>query len=151
MTAGIRMKNRHKSRWDGEVVMTEHEKVIKGLECCAFYFHERQCRKCPYFPDYQDCRSLLIQNAKEILKAQKPRVLTLEEIRDGESYWFSAGKEFAPRPIICVHREDDARTPHITFLWQFGMFSWRIEDYGKRWICWTARPTEEQMKAVKWE
>ena len=89
--------------------------------------------------------------AMKLLKAREPRMMTLEEIKDGESCWFSAGKEFVTRPVICVHREDDARKPYITFVWQFGTFSWEIENYGKTWCCWTARPTDEQWKAVEWD
>lgn len=28
---------------------------------------------------------------------------------------------------------------------------YRLNDYRKTWRCWTARPTDEQMKAVKWD
>lgn len=87
----------------------------------------------------------------ELQTVQTARVVTLEEIKDGESYWLSAGKEFVTQPVICVHREDDARKPYITFVWQFGTFSWDSEDYGKRWRCWTQRPTDEQMKDTKWD
>lgn len=99
-----------------------------------------------------------LDDALALLKAYQPRVLTLDEIEDGESYWFegesywcSDGKEFVTRPVICVHREDDAQKPYITFVWQFGTFSWELEDYGKTWRCWTSRPTDEQRKAVKWD
>lgn len=78
-------------------------------------------------------------------------MMKLDEIKDGEPYWLSAGKEFAVRPVICVCREGDARKPYITFKWQFGTFSWEAENYGQTWLCWTSRPTDEQRKAVKWE
>lgn len=81
----------------------------------------------------------------ELLKKQKPRMMMLDEIKDGESYWLSAGKDFVPRPVICVHREDDARKPYITFAWQFGTFSFESEDYDKKWHCWTAKPTDNQI------
>ena len=97
------------------------------------------------------CWARTCRDALELLKEQIPRVLTLDEIKDGESYWFSAGKEFVTRPVICVHREDDAQKPYITFVWQFGTFSLESEDYGKKWQCWSARPTDEQRKAVAWE
>lgn len=93
----------------------------------------------------------VIDNAISLLKAQQPRVQKLDEIKDGESYWLSAGKEFVTRPVICVHREDDARKPYITFVWQFGTFSWESEEYGKTWRVWSARPTDAERKAVKWD
>ena len=104
-----------------------------------------------YDPGWVKAAVLLTIDNMPAIQPDAPRVMTLEEIKDGESYWFSAGKEFVTRPVICVHREDDARKPYITFAWQYGTFSWETEDYGKTWRCWTARPTDEQREAVKWE
>ena len=128
--------------------MTDREKVIKGLEClannCSVCYSD-----CPYYK-IPSCFRMISADALALLKAQEPREMTLEEIKDGESYWFSAGKEFVPRPVICIHREDDAQKPYITFAEQYGTFSWETEDYGKTWRCWTARPTDEQREAVPW-
>ena len=143
--------------------MNKFEKTTKGLGCCG---KENMCLShCPYDgseDDIKNCTSQLARDAlflirqqqeriKELEAGQTARVVTLKEIKDGESYWLSAGKEFVTRPVICVHREDDARKPYVTFVWQFGTFSWDSEDYSKRWCCWTQQPTEEQWKAVKWE
>ena len=84
------------------------------------------------------------------VKAQEPRVLTLEEIKEGEPYWLIAGKNLIPQPVICVHREDDAQKPYIVFTWQYGTFSWESEDYGKRWRCWSSRPSTAEMEAIPW-
>lgn len=128
------------------------EKVIKGLFICSG--DDPDCQNCPYYGEYGDgfgCETIMQRDALSLLKAQEPRVMTLEEIKDGEPYWLSTGKEFAVRPVICVCREDDARKPYITFKWQFGTFSWEAENYGKTWFCWTSRPTDEQQEGVKWE
>ena len=129
--------------------MADREKVIKGLECLA-----NNCSvctsDCPYY-ESPSCFRTIAADALALLKAQEPRVMTLEEIKDGESYWFSAGKEFVPRPVICIHREDDAQKPYIIFAERYGTYSWETEDYGKTWHCWTARPTDEQREAAKWD
>lgn len=126
------------------------DKAIKGLECCILRDPDDfpRCSVCPY---ESNCVNRLKMDVLALLKAQEPRVMTLDEIKDGEPYWLSAGKEFVPRPVICIHREDDARKPYITFAWQFGTFSWESEDYDKTWRCWTSRPTDEQREAVKWD
>lgn len=31
------------------------------------------------------------------------------------------------------------------------LFGHTAQSYGKTWRCWTARPTDEQRKAVKWD
>lgn len=136
----------------------QFKKTEKGLACCE---RRGYCEgHCPYYePEKEalECTSELAHDAltlighlderiKELSLTQMARVVTLEEIKDGESYWLSADREFVTRPVICVHREDDARKPYITFVWQFGTFSWDSKDYGKRWHCWTQRPTDEQME-----
>lgn len=99
--------------------------------------------KANYPPENYSMLREALDIALALLKAQEPRALTLEEIKDGEPYWFSAGKEFVTRPVICIHREDDAQKPYITFVWRFGTFSWLSEDYGKTWWVWSAKPTDE--------
>lgn len=144
--------------------MEQFEKVYKGLEICTESTGYEGCITCPYHEDYYpnvcryanktDALALIRQQQeriKELEAAQTARVMSLEEIKDSESYWLSTGKEFVTRPVICVHREDDARKPYITFVWQFGTFSWDTEDYGKRWRCWTQRPTDEQRRATPWK
>ena len=128
--------------------MDDLKMVIDALEQCL---NTPRCQDCSWESCNRiDCQRAelpmdLVYYAFDILKAQIPRVMTLEEIKDGESYWFRVGKDFVTRPVICVHREDDARKQYITFVGQFGTFSCEIDDYGKTWSCWTARPTEEQM------
>jgi hypothetical protein len=100
--------------------------------------------------EWQKIAKRAIAKLTTLSKAQELRVMTLEEIKEGEPYWLSAGKEFVTRPVICLHREDDAQKQYITFVWQFGTFSWESEDYGKTWRVWSAKPTDEQREAVKW-
>ena len=127
------------------------EKVRKGLQTAVD--SDWMWQKADYIAMICKDALALINAQQERIKAleagQTARVVTPEEIKDGESYWLSAAKEFT-RPVICVHREDDARKSYITFVWRFGTFSWDPEDYGKTWRCWSAQPTDDQRKAVKW-
>lgn len=93
----------------------------------------------------------LCRSAYALLKEQAVRVLALDEIKEGEPYWFQMGHRLPTRAVICVYREDDTQKPYVTFTWQFGTFSWESEDYNKSWRCWTAKPTDEQIEAVKWD
>jgi len=133
--------------------MEQFEKVCKGLQTAVD--SDWMWQKADYIA--MTCKDALAliqkQQARidELEAGQTARVMSLEEIKDGESYWLSAGKEFVMQPVICVHREGDARKPYITFAWQFGTFSWDLEDYGKRWCCWTQRPTDEQREAEPWK
>lgn len=53
---------------DREKVMTDREKVLKGLEMCA---SERiQCRDCPYRPDGVKCDKQLMTDAIRLIREQ---------------------------------------------------------------------------------
>lgn len=67
----------------------------------------------------------------ELLKEQEPRVLTLEEAKKAEVCWL---EQRGYEPYVT----DDADT-------------WNPEIYGKAYRCWSAKPTDEQRKAEKWE
>jgi len=63
----------------------------------------------------------------------------LDEIKEGEPYWFEVSGDFV-RPVICLHREDDAIKKYITFVWLYGTSSWEMEEYNVGWRCWSAKP-----------
>lgn len=111
--------------------MIDREKVIKGLE---YHIKElsvgKTCYECPYFGD-NPCEIQLIANTLELLKEQEPRVLTLEEAKKAEVCWL---EQRGYEPYVT----DDADT-------------WNPEIYGKAYRCWSAKPTDEQRKAEKWE
>ena len=136
----------------------DREKVIKGLECCIIadddYYPE--CEKCPYRDtDGDTCDTMrpLFSDALAMLKAQEPRVMTLEEALDCNYCWFEThnwknGDHFVPVLRALAMDDDSGRT----FIDQNDdLFGFRDEEYGKTVRCWTARPTEEQREAVKWE
>jgi hypothetical protein len=71
--------------------MPDVEKVIKGLECCTkkvciYIDTEKECPYCELCGEYEDafenCTTALAKDAIALLKAQEPRVMTLEEWRE---------------------------------------------------------------------
>lgn len=121
--------------------MVDREKVIKGLESL-----EMRLVECG---DKLDAS--VVQYALAILKAHEPRVMTLEEVKmlDSDYYYLesmrSPGKEL--REIVGAYGLTCVTWPSITWARQ----TMGDSGYGKTWRCWTARPTEEQRKAVKWD
>ena len=134
--------------------MDDLEKVIGRLNEAAEYF--RECRSNAslgskaeeHFWEMQSA----MREAAERLKAQEPRVMTLEEVleqnwdycyleydavRGREAQIFSGGR----------HRLTCVTWPSITSM----RLSPGDKEYGKRWRCWTSRPTDEQREAVKWD
>jgi len=132
--------------------MPDREKVIKGLECCNTRSEEAGCECCPYFSGLLSVRCVfeLQRDALELLKAQEPRVMTLEEVKafDWDYCYLEEerlpGKEY--RSVCGDYALTCITWPCVT--------SMRIqhgdESYGKKWRCWSAKPTEEQRKAVSW-
>jgi len=145
--------------------MIDREKVIKGLECCILSDEECECLdECPYHDDCweTDCELgyILKKDALKLLKEQEPRVLTLEEVI----------KHYSLPPVVLDDLEwqedylQDIKPLYFDFPTKDSFaVHWRgyqqvrqyLEDwkasYGQTWRCWTAKPTNEQREALKWD
>ena len=129
------------------------EKVMAGLECLthvdfAVYKSECEKRDCPYKDT--DCEIAVMEDALALLKAQEPRVMTLEEIRMHEVYWAERENVSRPWPIAMHHIRNVGPLNEPVYQDYMGD-DFNIKEYGKIWRCWTSYPTDEQRKAVKWE
>ena len=127
--------------------MTDREKAIKGLETCRISGTREDCEGygCPYFI-YNDavsdeCQVHLFEDAIALLKAQEPRVMTLEEY----DAWTDI--PFTERDPI-FHEE---RTERGSVTCWVNTTVCSLREYGKNDRCWTSRPTDAQMKETKWE
>jgi len=132
------------------------EEVIRGLECCISG-NPAICKRvgCPYAEEHDGigdtCIDHLMADALALLKAQEPRVMTVEEVKAFEWDYCYLEQERQPGKEYRMIMGDYALTcitwPCIT--------SMRIEygdsSYGVKWRCWTSRPTDEQREAVPWE
>lgn len=76
--------------------------------------------------------------ALELLKAQNPRVLAQDDIEHAEVVWFEARRSLYIEPMLTRNK-------------RFADESADWFQYGRDWRCWTAKPTDEQRKAVKWD
>ena len=89
---------------------------------------------------------------EELLTAQEPRVMTLEEIRRRPDFAWIEERE--PSKIYIALFDFNA----ISGLWEYAhIWNKYGEDtmflfilYNKRWRCWTQRPTDEQREAIPW-
>jgi hypothetical protein len=144
--------------------VTVREKVIKGFELCLTPNDRREyddadvCHtECPYFRAYNmgDCIRALAKDALTLLKAQEPRVMTLEEVKQHNNQdgcvWFEQPTYNADAAFVL--KEDfmiQVISPYILGE-PINHGYWTNGNYGKTWRCWTSRPTDEQREAVKWE
>ena len=134
--------------------MADREKVIKGLECCAFSKRGDKCEQCPYFCGCETEYGAFVELAHDalaLLKAQEPRVMTLEEVKmlDSDYYYLesmrSPGKEL--REILGAYGLTCVTWPSITWARQ----TMGDSGYGKTWRCWTSRPDDATRKVEKWD
>lgn len=133
--------------------MVDREKVIKGLECCAFSKRGDKCEQCPYFSGCETEYGAFVELAHDalaLLKAQEMRVMTLEEVNalDWDYCYLEQerlpGKEY--RGMLGKYIMTCVTWPSITA----AKISYSAENYGRTWRCWTSRPTDEQREAVPW-
>lgn len=137
--------------------MTERDRVLDAFRNCIT---EPKCKDCPW----TECetignstieipRDLALAVMRELV-TQEPRVMTLEEVRR-----FVYG---SPYIIETNLPDDEPRLMYGLYSHQgiVGNFDFSIidgrkslfdADYGKTWRCWTARPTDEQREAAKWD
>lgn len=137
--------------------MPDREKVIRALTFCCYDIHDGDCNlDCPY---YDACSvgspvPAVLYDALALLKEQEPRVLTEEELKRIEPYsvywgeglyvrnlWPMAFTAEAIQNINEGYLKDSYGRAYELDLYNNDVMGWRI---------WTARPTEEQRKEVKW-
>lgn len=132
--------------------MSEREKVIRGLEVCKTAPElKEECAGCPYDDGQDDCIARMAADALVLLKAQEPRVMKLEEVHEMSWDYCYLEEEVIKDNVLqkyCgKHRIKCITWPSIASC----VLTFGDGAYGKRWRCWTSRPTEEQIKVVKWD
>ena len=118
--------------------MPDRERVIKWLEICI-----KGCDdSCPYKKECESNGGFIepMRDALALLKAQEPRVMTLEEYEA----WIDT--PFTERNPV-FHEE---RTKRGTITCWVNTVVCTLREYGKKDRCWTSRPTDEQREAVPW-
>ena len=149
--------------------MDKREKVINALIGCSniqsgFTSAVYVCPTCLYGrDDGQPCESLhlLMEDALAMLKAQTPRVMTLDEVESAyekqEPVWLDVKDVPVSNYIVIGYRlMHKTRKGHEMAYELIGASivsekSYGVSMYGKKWRCWTSRPTEKQREAVKWD
>ena len=124
--------------------MTEQEKLenaINGLERFIADFK-------PFCGNKNDWQQ--VYDALTLLKAQEPRVMTLEELLAKQTSYVEVNTpgqpvlqctfSFPGGEGISVYPIGTSTGPYL-----------RYADYLKKWRCWTSHPTDEQRGSAPWE
>lgn len=135
--------------------MIDREKVINALELCANGCNDNGCI---YLDEQNDkggltvcrCVDLLARDVLSLLKEQEARVMTLEEVKAFDWDYCYLEEERLPGQeyrAVC----GDYKLTCITWTCVTSMrIQYGDESYGKKWRCWSARPTDEQRQEAKW-
>ena len=138
--------------------MIDRKKMINALRDIADYFCA--CRKnavtngaaARRFEIYVEAA----EDAVELLKAQEPRVMTLDELRQLEHtdhiVWIEANGDpesfdgYAEVTTNFVTKDIELFVPgnEVEFIPD-------NKNYGKTWRCWSSKPTDKQREAVPWQ
>ena len=146
--------------------MPDIENVIRGIKHesrnsgkCGHYCPEEYAAKCPYDPDGL-CIIHWGADAIALLKEQEPKILKIKEMEFLEMAVFietngeleGKGTDlFLAIPYIYAVSQN-TECGYLAFVdGNTDVYDLEAHDYGKTWRCWSARPTDEQRKAVKWE
>ena len=128
--------------------MNESTKVIDGLDSVCEYIRTSNLHPSG---SQQAIMMNRVKKAIDLLKEREARVMTLDEVKAFDWDYCYLEEERLPGKEYRAVCGDYALTcitwPCVT--------SMRIQhgddNYGKKWRCWSAKPTDEQRKDVKWE
>lgn len=130
----------------------ERNEVIATLERC--WKHE--CDKCDWrdgasgYPWSCPRRNHAEKVAIKLLKAQVPRVMTLDEIYDcteGDCLYYQCKGEFDGN-VLYIWSEVGF---YVDLRAAIHRFTCEPSLYGSMWRCWTSRPSAELMANTPWE
>lgn len=136
------------------------ENVINALELCTSEIETRTqvpCEKCHYHnKEYHGvhgngcCNMRSLQrDILDLLKAQEPRVMTLEEVCKG-LVWLDTYRTSEVEPVYILEMNKRGEIYYLVF----GAGARPMlydEDYNKEYRFWTSRPTDAQREAIPWE
>ena len=127
-----------------ELLEIEKECVLRNAigEC------NRYCAGCDLLQDDTELHEMYTE-ALTLLKAQEPRVMTLDELSEKTDVWFESLVYDTIDPALSSGSYDDGTVGLMTL--EEELFYLDEADYGTKWRCWTQRPTDAQREAVPWE
>lgn len=116
------------------------DKCIRGL----MFALEHMCLNCTYDNDIYD--------AIKLLREQRPRVLRLDEVialNQGRVVWL----EDIDKPDVIPGLLDKVFTTTKVADFQLvrKTVTADLDEYGKRWRCWSALPTVKERKEKRWK
>ena len=131
--------------------MTELEKVLYALKCGATD-SPSTCDGCSYYNAEWCCCNIkhIMKDALALLKAQMPRVMTLDELyacNEGDCLYYQCEGVFDGN-VLYIRSEVGF---YVDLRAAIHRFTCDPSLYGSLWRCWTSRPSPELMASTPWK
>lgn len=139
------------------------EKMVSALSCCALEPDDSaRCGICLYQGE-QHCMQNFRRDIAALIGAElkpaewetTPRLLTLDEalyMGSRENYcWLEFKEGYQPLALARVTRSSKLNYVELYAPFYCRSGRYLLRDFGSFWRMWSAKPTEEQMKAMPWE
>ncbi len=134
-----------------ELLEIERECVFRNAcgECNRF------CAECDLLQDGTELHEMYT-DVIALLKAQEPRVMTLEEVINSNDPIYIEQTEHDGKWCVVLKRSVEGyyKGPFdkvTLFMGVDGYLPFITSEYNKTWRCWTSRPTDEQREAIPWQ
>lgn len=134
----------------------KQERIISHLQILRTW--------CAVNPDYgkglsiDDCHKAVewLDDAFDLLKAQEPHVMTIDDMRDLKRSDFAIIELISGIIVPVIVEENIELNNDLLVLQVVDTFGNQRVDadyeyYGKTWRCWTSKPTAQRRESVKWD
>ena len=131
-----------------EVEMNDRDEVIRELQT------EVENATYPDRPRRFMFPLWLAEKVLELLKAQEPRLLTLDEIHDSMVVYLEAGTKFLKivdddGVVLAIGGSERTGAKCFITVWDVGVAA-KDDEYNVTWRAWSQRPTREQWEGTAW-
>ena len=128
-------------------------RLLKIERECVSRDCDRDCARCDLVQDRNELLAAF-DKAVAVLESTIPRVLSMEELlaldeTDSTVYVERRTKTYYNETAFVKFEKVYGET--ICFHGQKSIFGQAVKDYGKKFRCWTSKPTEEQRRATPWQ
>lgn len=134
--------------------MPDYDKIIEHLwEAVCVPHYDNAGNAWEYPKKVQDAAYAAIEAIDSLTTS---RVMTLEEVKQHDNknncVWFELPNNIIAAVFVIQDRtQTGIISPYVNSEPLIFHLYWNNTNYGKTWRCWTAKPTDEQRKAVKWD
>ena len=123
-----------------------------------------ECRKMP-LEEYDGEIDLELMRKRVrnfICKSEKARLLTFDEVKRRKTVYFEVGRTRMDKlivinlsSIITEYKVEDQKLLAVKLWrrkneWIVEKLAFPVENYGRTWRCWSAVPTDEQIRKAVW-